>query len=82
MNTEVATFSDLASIQLSLYPAVYGLIITFLVGCVIGFLFYKFTKNDRYISNTNHAPPKKKGQPKTQQKEDTKKYPTKITRSS
>ena len=83
MNTEVATFSDLASVQLSLYPAVYGLIIIFLVGCVIGFLFYKFTKNDRYInSNTNHAPPILKGPPKIQQKEDTKKYPTKITRSS
>jgi hypothetical protein len=24
MNTEVATFCDLASVQLSLYPAVYG----------------------------------------------------------
>ena len=68
MNTEVATFSDLASIQLSLYPAVYGLIITFLVGCVIGFLFYKFTKNDRYISNTNQTQILNKGPTKTQQK--------------
>ena len=55
MNIEVDTFSDLASIQLSLYPAVYGLIITFLVGCVIGFLFYKFTKNDRYINSKKNT---------------------------
>ena len=82
MNTEVATFSDLASVQLSLYPALYGLIIIFSVGFVIGFLFYKFTKNDRYInSNTNHDPPIKTGPPKTQ-KEDNKKNPSKITRSS
>ena len=83
MNTGVATFSDLASIQLSLHPAVYGLIIVFSVGFVIGFMFYKFTKNDQYInSNTNQTQILKKGPPKTQQKEDTKKYPTKIIRSS
>ena len=83
MNTEVVIFTGLASVHLSLDSVVYGLIITFLVGCVIGFMFYEFTKNDRYIySKTNHAPLIKKGPPKTQKKEDNKKYPTKTTRSS
>jgi uncharacterized membrane protein YraQ (UPF0718 family) len=69
MNTEVATFSDLANIHLSLYPGVYGLIIIFLVGFVIGFLFYKWTKKDRYIySDTNQTQILKKGPSKTEKK--------------
>ena len=83
MNKEVVIFTDIASVHLSLDSVIYGLIITFLAGCVIGFMFYKFTKNDRYIySKANHAPLIKKGPPKTQKKEDTQKYPTKIPRSS
>lgn len=69
MNTGEATFSDLASIHLSLFPALYGLIIIFSVGLVIGFLFYKWTKKDRYIySNTNQTQILEKGAPKTQKK--------------
>ena len=78
MNTVI--FTDIASVHLSLDSVIYGLIITFLVGCVVGFMFYKFTKNDRYIySNVNQTPQLKKGPPNTQQNEDTKKFPTKIT---
>jgi hypothetical protein len=56
---------------------------TFLAGFVIGFLVYEMTKTDRYIyTYANLTPPLKKSPPKTQEKEDALKYPTKIPRSS
>ena len=76
MNTVI--FTDIAS--LSLDSVIYGLIMTFLAGFVIGFLVYEMTKTDRYIyTYANLTPPLKKGSPNTQQNEDTKKFPTKIT---
>jgi uncharacterized membrane-anchored protein len=74
-------FSNLAS--QSLDSVIYGLIMTFLAGFVIGFLVYEMTKTDRYIyTYANLTPPLKKSPPKTQEKEDALKYPTKIPRSS
>jgi uncharacterized membrane-anchored protein len=74
-------FSNLAS--QSLDSVIYGLIMTFLAGFVIGFLVYEMTKTDRYIyTYANLTPPLKKGPPRIHKKQDTKKYPTKITRSS
>jgi hypothetical protein len=68
---------------LSLDSVASWLITTFLAGFVIGFLVYEMTKTDRYIyTYANLTPPLKKGPPRIHKKQDTKKYPTKITRSS